>query len=184
MFFFDSNVNNEAIRARSIEHAYLAILDDDLVTAEAVFETIDSPRAQWGKALVGILAGNIQYYPTYFEIRNFYEIDLDFIIKNQKFDYIEMILNSLETLSTFNQEIYKYTARVMYENKMYNSALKYMEKSKALLYKDPELHFMMAKFYYNMQQFEQANQCIDECLKIIPSYFPAMKMKEDICAKL
>ncbi len=184
MFFFDDKVTNSTFKARSIEHAYLAILNDDLETANAIFESLDSPRAHWGRALTSILSGCIEYYPTYFEIRNFYEIDLDFIIKNQKLDYIEKLLNSLEILSQYNQEVYKYTARVMYENKMYNSALEYMEKSKDLLFKDPELHFMAAKFYYSMQNFEQANYCLEECLKIIPSYFPAIKMKEDIAIKL
>lgn len=184
MFFFDKTDNNTTFTARSIEHAYLAILNNDLKSAGAVFETLDSPRARWGKVLTGILSGYMEYFPTYLEIRNFYEIDLDFLIKNEKVDYIENLLSSLKILSDINQEIYKYTSRVMYENRFYNSALEYMEKAKELFYKDPELHFMFAKYFMNTKQYNKADFYLNECLKIIPKYYPAVKMKKIISAKL
>ena len=179
MFFFDKDENN-TFTARSVEHAYLAVLNDDLATARAVFESIDSPRARWGIVLTGILSGYMEYIPSYFEIRNFFEIDLDFLIKNEKFDYIENLLSSLKILSEINREIYKYTARVMYENNMYNSSLEYMEKSKECFYNDPELHFMFAKFYFNSGKYQTADYYLAECLKIIPSYNPAIKMRQKI----
>ena len=83
MFFFSNNYDTE-FKPKSLEHAYLAIVNNDLATARVVFEGLDSPRAKWGKALVDILIGYIEKYPTYFEIRNFLEIDLDFLIKNKK----------------------------------------------------------------------------------------------------
>jgi len=184
MFFFDESDENITLKPRSIEHAYLAILNNDLQSAEAIFESLDSPRARWGKALTGIISGYMEFFPTYFEIRNFFEIDLDFLIKNEKIDYTENLLGALEILSDINQEIYKYTARVMYENKFYSSALKYMEKSKSIFYRDPELHFMFAKFYINSGDFQLADLYLTECLKIVPSYFPALKMKRDIAPKL
>lgn len=184
MFFFDEVNEQIAFNPRSIEHAYLALLSDDLLSAQAVFESLDSPRARWGRALVGILSGFLEYFPTYFEIRNFLEIDLDFMIKNEKFNYTENILSSLEILSKTNREVYKYTARVLYENKLYKTALEYMEKSKELYYNDPELHFMLAKYYFHTNQFKTAKHYIDECLKMIPMYYPAMKMKEQITYKL
>ena len=184
MFFFDTAFENYTFTAGSVEHAYLAILNDDLLSAQAVFATVDSPRSRWGKTLVGILKGYMEYFPTYFEIRNFYEIDLDFLIKNEKYDYIERLLSALKILSEINHEVYKYTARVMYENKMYKSSLEYMEKSKELFYKDPELHFMIAKFYCGTNQFELADFHLSECLKIVPSYNPAIKMKEEIAGML
>lgn len=184
MFFFDDTVNNFIFKPRSVEYAYLAILKDDLNTARLVFESIDSSRAIWGKALVDILSGYTEKFPTYFEIRNFFEIDLDFLIKNNKTHYIEQLLSSLKYLSQINQEVYKYTARVMLENKLYNSALEYMEKSKELFYNDPELHFILAKFYASQNNFKQAIFYIDECLKIVPSYFPALKIRKEISSKL
>ena len=178
MFFFGQDVSN--FRPISAENAYLAIINNDLKTAAAIFEALDSPRARWGLTLVSILEGFIQVYPTYFEIRNFLEIDLDFLIKNEKIEYIEYILGSLELLSNINQETYKYVARVMFENKFYKAAHEYMEKSKKIFYNDPELHFMFAKYYIQSREYQDAEFYINECLKILPNYFPAIKLKERI----
>ena len=179
MFFFSSE-NDTTFKPRSIEHAYLCIINNDILQAQAVFESLESPRALWGKSLTDILSGYIERYPTYFEIRNFLEIDLDFLIKNEKIDYVESLLGSLEFLVEINQEAYKYVARVMYENKFYKSAREYMEKSKNIFYNDPELHFMFSKYYLNSHNYEEALYYINECLKILPDYFPAKKIKENI----
>ena len=179
MFFFSNN-NNQNITSGSLEHAYLAVLNDDLDSAKLVFSNIDSPRAKWGLIFVEILSGYLQNSPTYFEIRNFLEIDLDFLLKNNKIQYVEQFLGAADLLSNINQETFKYIARVMYENSLFNAAQKYMDKSKALFYNDPELHFMYAKFYIHERQFTKANHHIDECLKILPDYFPAKKLKETI----
>ena len=180
MFFFDTSSVELKFKPKSIEHAYLAILDNDLRIAQAVFETLDSPRSRWGLALIDILKGYIEKYPTYFEIRNFLEIDLDFLIKNEKIDYVEQLLGSLDFLSKINQEVYKYAARVMFENKLQNAALEYMEKSKNIFYNDPEIQFMFAKYYLNTHNLKKADNYLSECLRIVPDYYPAIKIKQNI----
>ncbi len=178
MFFF--NHDNKVFKPRSIESAYLALLHDDLDTASAIFESLDSPRARWGLILISVLKGFVSFYPSYFDIRNFLEIDLDFLIKNEKIDFVEQLLGSLELFSNINQETYKYAARVMYENKLLKVAREYMEKSKKIFYNDPELHFMFAKYYFETRDFEEAIFYINECIKILPDYYPAKLMKEKI----
>lgn len=98
--------------------------------AAKIFSKIDSPRAKWAKILVSILNGVLEEYPTYFQVRNFLEIDLDLLLRNEKIHYVELLLGALEILSTVNQEVYKYAGRVMYVNKLYSAAIKYMNKSK------------------------------------------------------
>lgn len=179
MFFFQENTDLK-IKPKSLEHAYMAILDNDLDTALEVFKSLDSPRAKWGIALVDILKGYIEDYPTYFEIRNFLEIDLDFLLKNEKIDYVEQILGGMEILSDINQEVYKYAGRVMYENKLYKIAKEYLDKSKKLFYNDAELHFMYAKYHLEFRNFKDADYHINECLRILPDYFPAKSLKQQI----
>ena len=147
LFFFNDDISSIKILPNSIEHAYLSILTEDLESAKKIFTKIDSPRAIWGAILVDIINGYLSEFPTYFQIRNFFEIDLDMLLKNEKISYVEQILGSLSILSTINQEIYKYAARVMYVNRLYSAAFKYMNKSKKIYYNDAELHFMLAKYY-------------------------------------
>jgi tetratricopeptide (TPR) repeat protein len=179
-FFFSNDCSEFEIKPNSLCHAYLAILNDDLDAAEAVFSKLDSPRAKWGRILVTILKGYITELPSYFAIRNFLEIDLDFLLKNNKIDYVELCLGALDILSTINQETFKFAARVMLENKLYTSALKYMDRSKQIYYNDPELHFMYAKYYMDVNKFNDAYFYINECLKLLPDYYPAKLLKQKI----
>ncbi len=179
MFFFTKN-NISEFKSRSIEQGYCAILSNDLLSAQAIFESLDSPRAKWGKAFVDILSGYIETFPTYFQIRNFLEIDLDFLIKNEKNEYIEQFLGSIDFLSDINQEVYKYVARVMFENKFYKASREYLEKSKNIFYNDPELHFMYAKYYIKTREYEKADFHLDECLNVLPDYFPAKVLQREI----
>lgn len=182
--FFDIVCGNPEITPGSLEHAYLCILNDDLEAAKKIFSNIDSPRARWGKTFCQILNGCLEDYPTYFLIRNFLEIDLDFLIKNEKLDYAEQFLGSLELLTGINQETYKFAARVMYANNLLSIAFNYMEKSKKIYYNDPELHFMLAKYYTDIHDMPNAYISINECLRILPDYYPAKLLKEQIEEKL
>ncbi len=179
-FFFYDDCSCIKVMPDSIEHAYLAVLNDDLETAEIIFQKLDSPRAKWGRILVCILRGFLKELPTYFDIRNFLEIDLDLFLKNEKLDYVEQILGSLEILSAVNQEVYKYAARVIYVNKLYSAALKYLEKSKKIYYNDAELHFLLARYYLRVNDCEEALFYITECLRLIPDYYPALQLKQKI----
>lgn len=179
-FFFYDDCSELDIRPNTIEHAYLAILNDDLETADIIFKNLSSPRSLWGTILISILKGYVQTFPTYFLIRNFLEIDLDFLIKNNKLDYIQHLLGAIDLLVSINKESYKFVARVMYANKLYSTALKYMEKSKEVFYNDPELHFMFAKYFLKIKDYDSAIHYINECLKILPDYYPAIVLKEKI----
>lgn len=180
MFFFSEKNNDLTFKPISLECAYLLIIKDDLAGALKIFEALDSPRAKWGKILVEILKGYTEEFPSYFAIRNFLEIDLDFLLKNQKIDYVEQLLGALDFFAEINQESYKFAARVMFENKLFNASKKYLDKSKFIFYKDPELHFMYAKYFLHTHEYSQANYYIDECLKILPDYYPAKKLKNEI----
>ena len=180
MFFFCKDFDTKKISQRSVEAAYLAILGDELKIAQAIFESLDSPRARWGKAFVDILLGYIEDFPSYFEIRNFLEIDLDFLLKNNRIDYVEQFLGSVDLLSSINIEVYKYIARAMFENRLYKSAKEYLDKSKNIFYNDPELHFMYAKFYIKSMDYDLADKHLEDCLRILPDYYPAKMMQKEI----
>lgn len=179
-FFFYEDSSNIKIFPCTVEHGYLAVLNEDLIKAEEIFKDINSARASWACVFVSILSGVMKEFPTYFQIRNFWEIDLDLLIKNKKISYVEQLLGAQSVLSAINQEIYKYTARVMYENKLYSAALKYMNEAKEVYYNDAELHFLLAKYYLRVNDYKESLFYIDECLKLVPDYYPALIFKEKI----
>lgn len=182
MYFFNQNIIESD--SNKLKQAYIAILNNDLDIAYNLFAEEDSSRSRWGMALIEILKSNIIHFPTYFEIRNFFEIDLDFLIKNKKIDYVETLLGASELLININQEVFKYAARVLFENYYPEIGFNYLKKSKDILYKDPEMHFMLAKYYINKEDYTTALSYINECLKFVPDYFPAQKIKKIILKHL
>jgi hypothetical protein len=68
----------------------------------------------------------------------------------------------------------------MLVNKLYTAALKYMEKSKNIYYNDPELHFMYSKYYMDIGSYSDSYYYINECLKLLPTYYPAKLLKQRI----
>lgn len=179
-FFFSPDCSDIKIEPNTVEHAYLALLNEDLATAKTVFSKIDNPRGIWGTILVSILEGYMEIFPTFFQIRNFLEIDLDLLLKNEKINYVEQLLGALDIFAEINQESYKFVARVMLENNLLSAAFNYMQKSKDIYYNDAELHFMLMRYYLKVHDFEKAYFHINECLQLIPDYYPALTMKQKI----
>ena len=180
MYFFSNEEFFNFKNSTNVEQAYFEILNSNLDNALILFSKTDSARTRWGISFVQILQGYLSLYPTYFGIRNFLEIDLDFLLKNEKIEYVEQLLGALSILADINYEVYKYVARVMYENRYYNVVEKYLEKSKEMLYKDPELHYLYAKYYFRAKDYALSKFYINECLKILPEYVPAKIFKQVI----
>lgn len=178
MYFFD--IQDRNIYKNSVELGYLNLLNEHLDVAHAIFNKNDSPRAHWGIVLVSILKGYMKEYPTYFQVRNFYEIDLDFLLRNEKIKYVESLLGAIDILVNINHEVYKYAARVMYENRFYTVAYDYMIKSKSINYNDAELHFMLAKYYIENKRYNDAFISVNECINLMPDYYPASVLKQEI----
>ena len=53
-FFFYDDCSCIKLIPDSLEHGYLAVLNDDLDVAAKIFSKIDSPRAKWAKILVSM----------------------------------------------------------------------------------------------------------------------------------
>ena len=77
-----------------------------------------------------------------------------------------------------NSQSYKYIARVMMNNGYFDIAKTYLDKAREQTFNDPELHFMYCQHHIRNQEFDKALKSIEECLDILPEYYPAVKIKE------
>lgn len=161
-----------------LEYGYCLILEGQLDKAEQVLKTIDSIRADWAVKLIPFMKGHVEILPTYFQIRNFLEIDINLLLLAKQTDSISYILGGADILYSVNCETYKYIARVMMNNGFYDIAKNYLKEGRSNTYNDPELHFMYCQYYIKNGEFDKALQSIQECLKILPEYYPAIKIKE------
>lgn len=161
-----------------LEYGYCLILEGQLDKAEQVLRTIDSIRADWAVKLIPFMKGHVEILPTYFQIRNFLEIDINLLLLAKQTDSISYILGGADILYSVNCETYKYIARVMMNNGFYDIAKNYLKEARSNTYNDPELHFMCCQYYIKNGEFDKALQSIQECLNVLPEYYPAIKIKE------
>lgn len=161
-----------------LEYAYCKLLSGDIKTAEAEFSKIADCdfRADWAKKILQFIKGKVLYLPSYFQIRNFLEIDLNLLINAGQPEFVENIINGADLFYSINIESYKFISRVMIYNNFVEIALYYLMQAKDKFYYDPEMHFMLANCYMKKGEKDLAKKSIQDCLAIVPEYFPAKKL--------
>ncbi len=167
-----------------VEAAYCCIVLDNLDRAEELFAIVKDIdiRANWGLVLIQMLKGDIKYFPTYFEIRNFLEIDLNILILYCKSDYVEKVIKYADFMAYYNPETYKFIGRVFWANNLMHAAMFFLRRAKDKFYQDPELHYLLAYIYYCDNNIEQCRKCLASCLSILPEYNPAKKLAAKVNA--
>ena len=163
-----------------LELAYYELLHKNCIDAEYLFQSIEDGniRAKWGTFIAPLCRGYLSKYPTYIEIRSFFEIDIQLLLNYYLGDYVEEICKYMDILYTINPEIYKYMGRVFIKNNYLELGIAYLRQGKDKFYNDPELHYLIAEYYYNLKDYRKALVYIEKCLDILPEYFPARKMYE------
>ena len=159
-----------------VEAAYCCIILDKLDRAKELFLSVkDSDiRAHWGLVLIQLLQGNITSFPTYFEVRNFLELDLNIFILYCKENYVEKLIRYADFLAYYNPECYKFIGRVFWANNLMPAAMFFLRRAKDKFYSDPELHYLLAYIYYHNDKDEnKALKACQTCLEILPDYAPA-----------
>lgn len=165
-----------------LEGAYCKLLSGDAKSAKEEFEKIAANdfRADWGRKLIQFIEGYVPSIPSYFQIRNFLEIDLNLLLQAKQPEFVENIINGADIFYSVNPESYKFISRVMYNNDFADVALYYLRKAKDKFYYDPEMHYMLANCYLKQGEKRLAKASLISCLDILPSYLPAERLLQKI----
>src|SRR5574344_1946533 len=158
-----------------LESGYCELLSQNLDEAVSVFNKIrfSDLRADWALKIIQFIKNEVEEVPSYFQIRNFLEIDLNLFINAQLKEYVESVINGADLFFSVNPESYKFIARVMVNNGYYGIAFYYLKKAKENFYNDPELHLMLAGCFLRAGEASLAKKSANNCLLIMPNYFPA-----------
>lgn len=165
-----------------LESAYCKLLKGDIEAAKIEFlriENIDF-RANWALKIIQFIQNQILSLPTYFQIRNFLELDLNLFLLAQRPEFVENVINGADLLYSVNPESYKFISRVMYNNDFLDIALYFLNRAKDKFYRDPEMHYMLANTYLKLGDKSFAKQSALACLDILPAYFPAQKFLDTL----
>lgn len=165
-----------------LEYGYSLLILNNHQEAFRIFEKFSKNdiRADWGKKIIPILINKYpEEEPTFLQVRNFLELDIDLLLQTNNKDYVLNLINNTEYFYSISRESYKFTGRALYYNGYYDLALKFLLLSKDKFYNDPELHFLLAKLYLYKKDKEKCKHAITTCLKFIPEYIPAQKILQE-----
>lgn len=168
-----------------LELGYYFLFHKNIDDAVRYFEILEEfePRARWGKFLAKLSVDKIEGYPTYFELRNFLEIDLDIMLKYYLGDYVENIVQYSDWMSNINPEVQKFIGRVFFKNGYDDWGYFYFKKARDTFFNDPELHYLFAEYFYSKNDLVNVELSLENCLTILPEYYPAIRMKTVISDK-
>lgn len=162
-----------------VESAYCELLSDNIESAKTLFENASeyNIRADWGLFLCKLIQGYADKYPTYLQLRNFLEIDIDILIKNAKGQYVQNILKYSDWLASINPEVLKFIGRVLIVNGLEEHGRMFLQHAKDYFYQDPELHYLLAVECLKQNDSIGVLKAINACLDVLPGYFPAISLK-------
>lgn len=160
------------------EAGYCCIVLDKLDKAEKLFNIAKDydNRAKWGLFLLQLIKDNICSFPTYFQVRNFLELDLNLFILYCKEKYVEKIIKYADFMAYYNPECYKFIGRAFWANNLMNASMFFLRRAKDKFYLDPELHYLLAYIYYQEKDIAKCRKSLEICLNILPEYAPAKKL--------
>ncbi len=175
-----SALEDSNIESYPLIYAYSLFLSENYTAARNVLQGIDSIRANWLGELISLVNDLKMVKPTYFEIRNFLELDIDLFIASQRINFLEKLLGYSKQLSEVNRETYKLIGRVLFNNNLLALSKTFLDLYKNMVYYDPELHFIYAKYYMAQKDYNSALSSINQCLIALPEYYPAILLKREI----
>lgn len=160
-----------------LELGYCELLKGNLENSKKLFANISNynPRAHWALRMIQFIEGYVTFLPTYFEIRNFLELDIDLLLKANKIEWVENIINGDDLFYSVNSESYKFIARVLMYNDYPEIAKIYLDKGINNSYGDPELHIILADYWLYKKDRKKAIKTLKNCARILPDYYPAKK---------
>ena len=165
-----------------LENAYYELLSDNIQKARNLFNIVKNNdiRAHWGDFMISLIEGDLKEYPSYFELRNFLEIDLNILLHYFKGEYVEQIIRYADFMFTINPEVHKFIGRVLYNNGYKEQGMFFLDRAKSYFYHDPELHYLLAYIYFNDNDLTRAEKAARDCLYILPDYLKEKKMLENL----
>lgn len=134
----------------------------------------------WAKAFSGYVEKRRKRVPSFFQIRNYYENDLDMLLYLGFEKYAENLIDSIQFFCDVNLEVYKYTARVLFNHKYYDFADKFLSVAKKYGNGDTELYVLDAKNNIAQKRYYSAVKSLEKALGISKNYYPAKIMFEKI----
>lgn len=163
------------------EVAKCKFLNKDLKGAKSFLKKVEDATiaSEWLSFLIDLMEDRVRKYPTFFQVRNFLEVDLSLLFEFNNIEYAEKMINSSYFVDA-NAEANKFFARALFNYGYISLSHIFLDKSFDIYYKDAETHFIKAQCYIRDKNFEEAKKHLNYCIEYADNYFPARKLLKEL----
>ena len=144
----------------------------------------ESSAVKWGNCLINLINLNLEYFPSFIQIRNHLECDLGYLIQANRIEYAESLIKSEEILASINPETYKFIGKALFNNGFANLSINYFMKSQSIMPNDPETYYHLGRYSHLAGSYTEARQMLEHCIAINRHYYPAEKLLSKINTEL
>lgn len=155
---------------------YILLLENKINEAKKYFlqTRSSSSIANWLNILCNFFENKFEEIPTYMQIRNFFEQDLEMFFYYKNTQITEKMINECLYFYQINGEVYKYCGRVLLHNNNLEEAKKFIKKSLDTHYYDVETHYLLGEINEKQGLIKQAIISYKRVTDINPQYYPAL----------
>ena len=184
--FYEKRYNEAFEIFKNSEMLYEAglckLLIGDIERAKNIWGSSESRciATNWGLIVIDLINLKSTKTPCYFQIRGFLEVYLNLFIENSLIEYAENLISAYEIFSRVNFESCKFIARALFAHEYWDLALEFVEKSREVCYPDPEALLIEAQCFHALKKYEKSLKSLEELLRILPDYNPAIELKNEI----
>lgn len=140
----------------------------------------NSPAINWARCLLDYIWGDYFQNPTFLQIRNFYELSIEYFLQANQTVYAENLINCVPDLAEVNMEVYKYTGRALLNSDYYSFCLQFFQKSAEIMPQDPEIYFHIGQYYLKCNNIVNAKFNLEKCLRLNSAYTSAELLLKSI----
>ena len=134
----------------------------------------------WGLNALDYIKHNVKNYPSFLQIRAFYEIYIGLLIESNLIEYAQNLINVSHELAKANPEVPKFLARVLNAYGYDDLSLEFVKRIRDFGYMDPEALFISSEIYFRRSEYSNALDDLKRILDVLPEYYPAVKLKQII----
>lgn len=156
--------------------AYCYFYKNEIKKAQELSSIVknQSSASSWLNSISNLLLLKKDEPPSYMQIRNFFEQDLEMAFYYDNKELIEKLLENSSYLQTINGEVYKFCGRVLFHNNENFMSEIYLKRSLNTFYFDPETHFLLGEMYEKQGVKEEALNSYKRVIRINKDYYPAI----------
>lgn len=148
--------------------------------------SLSSPAASWCKFLLYLFLDDpkLKTATSFLQIRHFLEFTVYCLLVMNKQDYINKILDKLNSILKVNQDAEKFIGYAYYHFGNYKKAIKHLDNALLRNQYDGEIYFVLGQLYEEIGELNNSLAMLENASLFLPEHFPTKVLKHKVLTQI